>query len=55
MPIPGTKRVRYIEENAAALAVHLSPAELAAIDAASARNVAAGARYPAAGMARVNV
>jgi len=55
VPIPGTKRVRYLEENAAALAVHLSPAELAAIDAASPRNVAAGARYPAAGMARVNV
>ena len=55
VPIPGTKRVRYIEENTAALAVHLSPAELAAIDAASPRNVAAGARYPAAGMARVNV
>jgi aryl-alcohol dehydrogenase-like predicted oxidoreductase len=47
--------VRYLEENAAALSVRLSPAELAAIDAASPRNVAAGARYPAAGMARVNV
>ncbi|MGE5230226.1 MAG: aldo/keto reductase, partial [Deltaproteobacteria bacterium] len=54
-PIPGTKRVRYLEENVAALAEHLSPAELAAIDAASPKNVAAGARYPAAGMARVNV
>ncbi len=55
VPIPGTKRMRYLEENAAAAAVRLSPAELAAIDAASPRNVAAGARYPAAGMARVNV
>jgi aryl-alcohol dehydrogenase-like predicted oxidoreductase len=55
VPIPGTKRVRYLEENAGAMAVRLSPAELAAIDAASPRNVAAGARYPAAGMARVNV
>ena len=55
VPIPGTKRVRYLEENAGVMAVRLSPAELAAIDAASPRNVAAGARYPAAGMARVNV
>jgi aryl-alcohol dehydrogenase-like predicted oxidoreductase len=54
VPIPGTKRVRYLEENAAAIAVHLTAAELAEIDAASPRNVAAGDRYPAAGMARVN-
>jgi aryl-alcohol dehydrogenase-like predicted oxidoreductase len=54
VPIPGTKRVRYLEENAAAVAVRLSAAELAEIDAASPRHVAAGDRYPAAGMARVN-
>jgi aryl-alcohol dehydrogenase-like predicted oxidoreductase len=54
VPIPGTKRVRYLEENAAAAAVRLTAAELAAIDAASPKNVAAGDRYPAAGMARVN-
>ena len=54
VPIPGTKRVRYLEENAAAVAVRLTAAELAEIDAASPRNVAAGDRYPAAGMARVN-
>jgi aryl-alcohol dehydrogenase-like predicted oxidoreductase len=54
VPIPGTKRVRYLEENVAAAELRLTPAELAAIDAASPRNVAAGSRYPAAGMARVN-
>jgi len=54
VPIPGTKRVRYLEENAAAVAVRLTAAELAEIDAASPRNVAAGDRYPAACMARVN-
>ena len=54
VPIPGTKRVRYLEENAAAADLRLTPAELAAIDAASPRNVAAGSRYPTAGMARVN-
>ena len=54
VPIPGTKRVRYLEENAAAADVRLTAAELAAIDAASPKNVAAGERYPAAGMARVN-
>jgi aryl-alcohol dehydrogenase-like predicted oxidoreductase len=35
VPIPGTKRVRYLEENAAAVALRLTPGELAAIDAAS--------------------
>jgi aryl-alcohol dehydrogenase-like predicted oxidoreductase len=54
VPIPGTKRVRYLEENAAAVELRLTPAELAAIDAALPKNVAAGSRYPAAGMAHVN-
>jgi aryl-alcohol dehydrogenase-like predicted oxidoreductase len=46
--------VRYLEENAAAVELRLTPAELAAIDAASPKNAAAGSRYPAAGMAHVN-
>ncbi len=45
-PIPGTKRVRYLEENAAAVDVDLTAADLAAIDAAFPNDVAAGARYP---------
>jgi aryl-alcohol dehydrogenase-like predicted oxidoreductase len=55
VPIPGTKRVRYLEENAAAAEITLSPDDLEAIDAAAPAGVAAGERYPAAGMARVNL
>ncbi len=46
IPIPGTKRRSYLEENVAALNVHLSPAELEQIDAISPRNAAFGPRYP---------
>lgn len=46
IPIPGTKRRSYLEENVAALNVHLSPAELEQIDAISPRNAASGPRYP---------
>jgi aryl-alcohol dehydrogenase-like predicted oxidoreductase len=55
VPIPGTKRVRYLEENAAAAAVSLTQDELAAIDAAAPAGVAAGDRYPPAAMVRVNL
>jgi aryl-alcohol dehydrogenase-like predicted oxidoreductase len=48
VPIPGTHRVRNLEENLGALAVQLSAAELAAIEAVFPANVAAGARYPEA-------
>ncbi|HEU4587147.1 MAG TPA: aldo/keto reductase [Gemmatimonadales bacterium] len=54
VPIPGTKRVRYLEENAGAADVTLSADDLAAIDAAFPKGVAAGARYTAGGMAAVN-
>jgi aryl-alcohol dehydrogenase-like predicted oxidoreductase len=54
VPIPGTKRVRFLEENAAAAALTLSAAELGAIDAAFPKGVTAGARYAAGGMAAVN-
>jgi aryl-alcohol dehydrogenase-like predicted oxidoreductase len=46
VPIPGTKRRRYLEENVAASDVKLSEAELLAIDAALPRGAAAGDRYP---------
>jgi aryl-alcohol dehydrogenase-like predicted oxidoreductase len=55
VPIPGTKRVRYLEENAAAAEIRLTPEDLGSIDAAAPAGVAAGERYPAAGMARVNL
>jgi len=48
VPIPGTKRRRWLDENAAALAIELGAADLAAIEAAFPRGAAAGARYPEA-------
>lgn len=53
-PIPGTKRIKYLEENAAAVNVHLTPEELKAIDAIAPKGVAAGERYNEAGMRIVN-
>src|SRR5437763_1776036 len=54
VPIPGTKRVRYLEENAGAAAIALSAADLEAIDTAFPKGVTAGDRYAAGGMAAVN-
>src|SRR6184192_4488844 len=54
VPIPGTKRVRYLEENAAAATIRLSAAEREAIDAVFPKGAAAGDRYAAGGMAAVN-
>jgi aryl-alcohol dehydrogenase-like predicted oxidoreductase len=45
VPIPGTKRVKYLEENAAAADVTLTPAELARIDAVFPVGAARGSRY----------
>jgi aryl-alcohol dehydrogenase-like predicted oxidoreductase len=53
IPIPGTKRRKYLEENAAAVDVILSPSELRRIDEVAPRGVAAGDRYPPAMMATV--
>ncbi len=47
VPIPGTKRVKYLDENLAALDVQLDTDDLAAIDAVFPRDVAAGTRYKA--------
>jgi aryl-alcohol dehydrogenase-like predicted oxidoreductase len=52
VPIPGTKRRRYLEENVAAAEVRLSGAELARIDEVAPRGAAAGDRY--ADMSSVN-
>lgn len=54
VPIPGTKRVAYLEENVGALDVSLSPDDLARIDAIAPRGVASGARYPEASMTTTN-
>ena len=53
-PIPGTKRMKYLEENVRALDVQLSPADLARIDAALPANAAVGGRYTEAGLRMVN-
>ena len=45
VPIPGTRRVRNLDENLGALEVTLSPQELAAIDAVFPAGAIAGARY----------
>ena len=45
VPIPGTKRRKYLEENAGAAAIALSAAEMAALDAALAPDKIAGPRY----------
>ena len=47
LPIPGTKRRRYLEENVGALPVALAADDLARIDAVAPRRVAAGEHYPA--------
>jgi len=44
-PIPGTKRVRYLEENTAALDVELSADDLEALERAVPRDAVVGARY----------
>ena len=46
VPIPGTKRRKYIDENLAALEVSLTAADFARLDGIAPPGVAAGARYP---------
>ena len=53
VPIPGTKRRSYLEQNAAAVDVELSEDDLERID--SELPEAAGDRYDQAGMASVNI
>lgn len=54
VPIPGTKQVARLEENAGALDVLLSPDDLAQIEDIAPHGVAAGTRYPEAMMGMVN-
>jgi aryl-alcohol dehydrogenase-like predicted oxidoreductase len=53
VPIPGTKRRTYLEENAAAAAIELTPEDLERIDVEL--PAAAGGRYDETGMASVNL
>jgi len=54
VPIPGTKRVKYLEQNAAATEIILSREELAAIEDVFPKDAAAGLRYPEEMMKSVN-
>ncbi|MGW2326345.1 aldo/keto reductase [Streptomyces sp. NPDC001700] len=54
VPIPGTRREKYLEENLAAATIELSAADLAAIDAAAPADQVAGTRYDEKSLAFVN-
>jgi aryl-alcohol dehydrogenase-like predicted oxidoreductase len=54
VPIPGTKRPAYLEENVAAVNIVLTPGEMAQIEAASPKEAIAGERYSASLMTTVN-
>ena len=54
VPIPGTKKIRYLEENLEAMKVRLTPEDLAQIEAVFPAGRAAGARYYAAAMLAVD-
>ena len=55
IPIPGTKRRAFLEENAGAAAIALSPGDLEALDHAFPPGAAVGDRYPPDGMVRVGI
>jgi aryl-alcohol dehydrogenase-like predicted oxidoreductase len=54
VPIPGTKRRSYLEENAGALQIELTPQDIAELNEAAPPGATAGMRYPESGMAAVN-
>ena len=55
VPIPGTRRVKYLDDNLGALNVTLSSTDLARIDKIAPKGVAAGPRYHEAGMKRIGL
>ncbi|MFL6594820.1 MAG: aldo/keto reductase [Chthoniobacterales bacterium] len=54
VPIPGTKRRKYLQENVGAVDVYLTTADVARINEVAPKGAFAGERYPAAAMASVN-
>jgi aryl-alcohol dehydrogenase-like predicted oxidoreductase len=54
VPIPGTKRRKYLEENAAAAEIRLTPGEVAELEAAVPPNEVAGERYAPANMKAID-
>jgi len=55
VPIPGTKRRRYLEENARAVEIVLTADDLRRIGEVAPKGATAGSRYPEGGMRSVNV
>jgi aryl-alcohol dehydrogenase-like predicted oxidoreductase len=55
VPIPGTKRRKYLDENIAALDIALSASDLARLNEIAPRGVAAGTRYPEEHMSRLGI
>ena len=55
VPIPGTKRIAYLEENLDALAIRLDAGDLERLDAAVPPGAAAGTRYPEPQMKAVHI
>jgi aryl-alcohol dehydrogenase-like predicted oxidoreductase len=54
IPIPGTKRRKYLEENAAAADIHLTPAEIKELETAVDASAVAGERYAAGAMKTID-
>ena len=54
VPIPGTKRRQYLEDNAAAINVELTADDLRRVDEIAPQGAAAGTRYPESMMGMVN-
>jgi len=55
VPIPGTKRIKYLEENVGALSIKLSESDLERINQSAPLGAASGERYPEAAMKSLNL
>jgi aryl-alcohol dehydrogenase-like predicted oxidoreductase len=55
VPIPGTKKIKYLEENAKSTEITFTPDELKMIDEIFPKGIASGSRYPEAAMKMVNL
>jgi aryl-alcohol dehydrogenase-like predicted oxidoreductase len=55
VPIPGTKRRSYLEQNAASVDIELSPEDFEEIEEVAPKGVASGDRYPPEHMARIGL
>ncbi len=54
VPIPGTKRRQYLEQNIAAINIELNHQDMDKIEQAAPRGITAGPRYPEGGMKTIN-